>query len=257
MKFANVDGERREATRSGQRGICPGCGAEVVAKCGRVKVNHWDHFSGKDCDSWHEPETEWHRMWKNQFPVEWQEKDFVDEKTGEHHRADVYTPHGLTIEFQHSAITPAEKESREKFYKNLIWIVDGSRLKNDWPRFLENQTRLSPIPLPSFPTIYVASRNEKILPKNWTTNSCLVVFDFLGTEQASNKDPRNNLYCLLPQLNIIHDAFFIFALSRNNLKELCSEGTFFPFINNYIANLKNKITLTVDRAKRSKRSSRK
>ena len=138
MKFANIDGIRCEATKSGQRGICPGCGASVVAKCGRVKVNHWAHLSGKDCDSWHEPETEWHRMWKNQFPVEWQEKDFIDEKTGDHHRADVHTPHGLTIEFQHSAIKPEECNSREKFYSSvggMIWVVDGTRTKRLWKLF--------------------------------------------------------------------------------------------------------------------------
>ena len=82
-------------------------------------------------------------MWKNQFPLEWQEKDFVDKATGEHHRADVHTPHGLTIEFQHSAIKPEEREAREFFYKKIIWIVDGSRLKNDWPRFFENQAKFT------------------------------------------------------------------------------------------------------------------
>ena len=254
MKFAKIDGIRCEATKSGQRGICPGCGAKVVARCGRVKVNHWAHLSGKDCDSWHEPETEWHRMWKNQFPLEWQEKDFVDKATGEHHRADVHTPDGLTIEFQHSAIKPEEREAREFFYKKIIWIVDGSRLKNDWPRFFENQAKFTPIPLTNFPQIFIASRRENIFPKSWTNSSCPVFFDFLGTNQpSSNKDARNFLYCLLPQLNMINDAFFTFVLSKNLLKELCNKGTLYPYINSYIKAIQNKISYTVNKTKRVKR----
>ena len=117
--------------------------------------------------------------------------------------------------------------------------------------------RFDRIPLNNFPPTFVASRNEKIFPKNWTTSSCPVIFDFLGTEQASNKDARNYLYCLLPQLKIINDAFFFFVLSRNNLQELCIKGTIFPFIRNYVINIKNKITYTVDRANRTRRSHRK
>ncbi|WP_446425340.1 competence protein CoiA family protein, partial [Mailhella sp.] len=73
MKFAIVDGERREALISGQRGVCPGCGAEVVAKCGRVKTPHWAHKSKSDCDSWWQNKGEWHRIWQDEFPKEWQE----------------------------------------------------------------------------------------------------------------------------------------------------------------------------------------
>ena len=44
---------------------------------------------------------------------------------GEVHRADIKTPTGIVIEVQHSAMTDAERESRESFYENLIWILDG------------------------------------------------------------------------------------------------------------------------------------
>ena len=66
-----------------------------------------------------ETETQWHRNWKNKFPIVWQEIFLHDEQTGELHIADVRTEHGLVIEFQHSHIKPEERISRENFYK--IW----------------------------------------------------------------------------------------------------------------------------------------
>ncbi len=44
---------------------------------------------------------------------------------GEVHRADIKTPTGIVIEVQHSGMSDSERESREAFYGNLIWIVDG------------------------------------------------------------------------------------------------------------------------------------
>ena len=99
----------------------------MVAKCGRVKAWHWAHKGEPPCDPWWENETDWHRSWKNQFPADWQEQVAEDPVTGEKHIADVRTPHGLVIEFQHSPIDPVELHAREVFYRNMIWIVDGNR----------------------------------------------------------------------------------------------------------------------------------
>ena len=49
---------------------------------------------------------------------------------GEVHRADIKTPTGIVIEVQHSTMTDRERESREAFYGNLIWIVDGRSFEN-------------------------------------------------------------------------------------------------------------------------------
>ena len=49
---------------------------------------------------------------------------------GEVHRADIKTPTGIVIEVQHSTMTDSERESRETFYDNLIWIVDGRSFQN-------------------------------------------------------------------------------------------------------------------------------
>ena len=49
---------------------------------------------------------------------------------GEIHRADIKTPTGIVIEVQHSTMTDEERESREAFYGNLIWIVDGKSFRD-------------------------------------------------------------------------------------------------------------------------------
>ena len=41
----------------------------------------------------------------------------------------MFTVHNLVIEFQHSHMDAQERTSREKFYKNMVWVVDGTRLK--------------------------------------------------------------------------------------------------------------------------------
>jgi competence CoiA-like predicted nuclease len=125
MKFAIVKGKKQEALISGERGTCIYCGAETVAHCGQHKVNHWQHKNLPECDTWYEPETEWHRYWKNQFPESFQEVVKFDPVTGEKHIADIHHPtKDVTIEFQHSNISSNEIQSRELFYKNLVWVLD-------------------------------------------------------------------------------------------------------------------------------------
>ena len=125
MEFALINGVRRRPIK-GHRGVCQNCGGEMVAKCGRVKAWHWAHLPNYNCDPWWGTQTQWHRDWKNRFPENWQEIVHIDEETGEKHIADVKTPHGLVIEFQHSPLDYVELISRESFYKNMIWVVDGN-----------------------------------------------------------------------------------------------------------------------------------
>ena len=96
MQYADIEGNIREA-QPGLTGKCRDCGHPMVAKCGQHRVWHWAHWKSKDCDPW-EPETEWHRSWKNQFPVAWREIGHIAQG-GERHRADVKTERGLVLEF--------------------------------------------------------------------------------------------------------------------------------------------------------------
>jgi competence protein CoiA len=130
LQYALVDSERREAFPGG-RGECPICSSSAVAKCGPRVIHHWAHASHKDCDPWWENETVWHREWKGKFPEGCREVCYTA-PSGEIHRADVVTPTGIVIEFQHSAMTDAERLSREAFYQNLIWIVDGRDFRRNF-----------------------------------------------------------------------------------------------------------------------------
>lgn len=131
MQIALVNGKRALAFHKGI-GLCPICKNEVIAKCGIQKIFHWAHKSFIDCDPWWENETEWHRSWKNRFPENCREISHVDNVTGEIHRADIKTPTGIIVEIQHSNISENEKISREKFYKNMVWIIDGSPFKKNF-----------------------------------------------------------------------------------------------------------------------------
>jgi hypothetical protein len=130
MQLALVNNEKVEAFPGG-RGNCPVCSAETIAKCGPRILHHWAHHRLRDCDPWWENETAWHREWKNKFPLECREVSHVAED-GEIHRADVKTPTGIVIEIQHSAMTDAERVSREEFYRNLVWVIDGRGFRDNF-----------------------------------------------------------------------------------------------------------------------------
>lgn len=141
MKFALRNGEKIEAKKGVNDAICPICKALVIPKCGEVKIHHWAHKKKIECDHWWENETEWHRDWKNHFPADWQEIVHTSDDN-EKHIADIKTPSGLVVEFQHSPIETEEIMSRNNFYKNIVWVVDGKRRKNDERFFNSENSRL-------------------------------------------------------------------------------------------------------------------
>ncbi len=192
MKFALIDSERREA-QPHLSGTCPCCGNPTVAKCGEERISHWAH-RGK-CDPWWENETEWHRTWKGQFPKEWQEIVHFGEND-EKHIADVKTDQGFVLEFQHSHLVPQERVIREAFYQNMVWVVDGTRLKKDYPRFLEGRKHFRSTALKGF---FLVHFPEEYFPAAWIESSVEVLFDFQGTLSTDPQDwTRNLLWCLLP-----------------------------------------------------------
>jgi hypothetical protein len=197
MRFALVDNERVEANPALKQGLCPICSQPVIAKCGKQRIHHWAHRTNKTCDNWWETETEWHRSWKSNFPADWQEVILTDEQTREKHIADVRTSHGLVIEFQHSHIDQQERASREKFYKDMIWIVDGTRRKNDYKRFLKGESDFRPIGENGF---FFTHYPEEYFPVEWIASSVPVIFDFRGLATITDQQDKNRniLWCLLP-----------------------------------------------------------
>lgn len=193
MKFALINNVQTEAQK-GLKGYCPFCASELTAKCGEYKINHWAHKKTRNCDPWWETETEWHRRWKNNYPSEWQEFSFEDQITNEKHIADVHTLHNLVIEFQHSHLDPKERTRRELFYKNMVWVVDGTKLKRDYSRFLKASEDFKKTEMEG---IFLVDYFDEVFPSHWLNSKVPVIFDFKGLEDLSDKtDKRHNLYCL-------------------------------------------------------------
>ncbi len=197
MQFALVN-EERSAPMPKLVGRCVGCGQEMIAKCGTLKIWHWAHKGTRSCDPWWEPETPWHRGWKEHFPAEWREVIQWSE-SGEKHIADVRNDAGLVVEFQRSSISPEERTSREAFYGNLVWVVDGTRLKNDIPRFERGGADMRSAPLAGY---FMTPWPEECFPRHWVDCSKPVFFDFGEhddvPERRSPRAPRGALWCLLP-----------------------------------------------------------
>ncbi len=192
MRYAVVNGEKREASPR-QKGECPCCGSEMVAKCGDKMIHHWAHKSKTECDRWWENETEWHRNWKDEFPKEYQEVVRFAED-GEKHIADIQLPNGFVIEFQNSRIDKEEVNERNHFYKNLIWIVNGlSRRQGDYSDFCSVIKKSDTI---SFaPPTYLVKLEDCKLLKEWSGHNVPIFFDFSEEDLELGKE----LWGLFPQ----------------------------------------------------------
>jgi hypothetical protein len=239
MRFALIENNRTEAQPK-LSGLCCCCSMPVVAKCGNRKIWHWAHKSKKDCDNWWEPETEWHRNWKEEYLIEWQEKSFYDKITNEKHIADVFTSNKLVIEFQHSNIHSQERTSREQFYKNMVWVVDGTRLKRDFPRFLK-EWKSCDVYETEKKRIFKVMFPEYCFPEVWLKSSVPVVFDFLGDGTLVDSEGlRNNLYCLFPQ-NDQHTYVAVF--SRKAFIETTINGEWSVRIQEFIKDIRKQVEI--------------
>jgi len=117
--------DRRIMAEPGATGTCPVCHYEVIPKCGEIKTWHWAHKSLKECDTWYEPESEWHFGWKKLAGLE--NTEIVIRKQEGIHRADIKIG-GLVVELQHSPLPLAEVRERETFYGSMIWVLDGTSI---------------------------------------------------------------------------------------------------------------------------------
>jgi competence CoiA-like predicted nuclease len=120
-------------SKKGEKGICPFCNGEMIAKCGDLRIWHWAHKFA-ECDTWQGgKETEWHLKWKRKVGLEFSEKRI--EKDGIFHIADILIPgrngrNDLIIELQNSPLAKEDILKREAFYgKGLIWVLNGTEHK--------------------------------------------------------------------------------------------------------------------------------
>lgn len=103
----------------GTSATCPTCTCRVRSKCGQIVTWHWAHQASLDCDSWSEPDTDWHRSWQNIVPIHRREVVMGN------HRADIVATDGTVIELQHSHLPPAQIQAREAHYGRMVWVFDA------------------------------------------------------------------------------------------------------------------------------------
>lgn len=119
MLWAVDEKENEVYPIKGYRAICPICHTAVTSKMYRAKKPHFAHISNRDCDKWSEGETEWHYSWKELVRNGFYERVIYP------HRADILGNNNTVIELQHSPISGDNIEQREKFYGEMIWLLDG------------------------------------------------------------------------------------------------------------------------------------
>ena len=209
MQFAFVNRVRSTAQPK-TKGICQFCGDKMIPKCGPNKMWHWAHTPKRKCDPWWENETPWHREWKSYFPKEWRERIHEDPVANEKHIADVKTDTGRVLEFQNSPMPPDELHSRENFYGDMIWIVNGDKFKQNliltptsyktWSLFRrvstyeysasgENQN--NPTTNRVIWSVFISSKRKKI-PVAKSTSTTSVTTSSLGNVRTrSGSNPKN------------------------------------------------------------------
>ena len=130
MQFALYN-SKKHAAEPALKGICLHCNKEVIAKCGAKNIWHWAHVKSDACEAWTEPETQWHRDWKNTFGSAYSEIRVV--KDNVYHIADILNKNGIVFEFQNSAISSEIIKAREEFYgEKMLWIINGISFKDNF-----------------------------------------------------------------------------------------------------------------------------
>ena len=130
MLFAKLNGEKIAALPK-TNAVCPFCEQQVFSKCGEVYAWHWAHKKSEGCDSWYEPESEWHRNWKMIFGKE--NSEVIIRKGTKKHIADIETKDKVVIELQNSPILKPIIREREEFYgERMLWIINGKSFKHNF-----------------------------------------------------------------------------------------------------------------------------
>jgi hypothetical protein len=121
--YGLIDGQmQRPGMPEPRRSKCPECGATLIAKTGTIVVWHWAHeHISPDCP--YAGESAWHLAWKARGLDGTQEAWHPDLKR----RADVYSPAGIAVEFQHSRLSKVDVIARERDWEHRVcWIFDAS-----------------------------------------------------------------------------------------------------------------------------------
>ncbi|WP_284383689.1 competence protein CoiA [Litoribrevibacter albus] len=200
MKYSLVENRKVKAAPR-LRGKCYFCGTETIAKCGSKIKWHWAHMRHNKCDTWWENETQWHRDWKSHWPDVNQEVVHFDSK-GEKHIADVKNNNSIVIEFQNSPISETELVSREEFYNDMIWVVNGEK-------FVHNMRYGAKLPDPNHPLCNNIAVNEDF-SKNFGYRKSFTFFhisDYAGPHQLVEIHSSEEIKDIIEHTHIGHYLF--------------------------------------------------
>ena len=195
------------ASKSGERGICPLCGTEMVARVGSERVPHWAHKIKSECDPWYEQESKWHFDLYKQFDVLISKKiQLTDQsvqfgelydKKGEKHYVNVLAKNRV-VQFRNTPISLDLRAAYERFFDNLTWIVQISN-KNKVKKFgksfgesLYSTKKLGHDQIVNSRQIYWLFDKGNVLPKVWAESSVPLVLDFSEDVDVED-DQKTNL----------------------------------------------------------------
>lgn len=220
MKFAIVGNNKHQKPTKGAKGVCPVCGEEVLAKCGKIKAHYWSHLADSKC-VYKGNKGEWHIAWQNEFPDDWQEVLLINTENNERNLADVRTPNGLILEFQHSHIKDEEKTARELFYKNMCWVVDGT----NWSKirtYFENKYKDASEEEIEKRVGIDKYDYEMIFSAVWASSSVPIFYDFYGQNTSEERTRwQEYLYCCFPYRDWV--GFYAVPIKRQNFIKIARE----------------------------------
>lgn len=227
MQFAyNDNGERVQPLYSGERASCPLCHGRVIGKCGKIYARHWQHYNDGHCDIWTERETLWHRDWKKLFPEPWRE--IIIRKGEKIHIADVKTVNDFVIEFQNSSISIDTITLREKFYGNMIWIVNSKTFFDNFRLQSIVSTRCAEIEHVASQEIYSLSRLFKYELDEIAEQVVKIENDISWT--LGNKESKKKKINSLMFLERNFDAFLMNSVEWYNGRKLWWDSETFDLI---------------------------
>lgn len=116
-------------------------------------------------------------------------------------------------------------DSREQFYKNMVWVVDGTRLKTDKSRFLKKGRHINDI---WRGLIFLNQYPEETFNTNWIGRSNPVFFDFYGLRKNMPEGKEKLLWCLLP--GRVSLGSIVFVIKQSDFVEKENDGDLMEFL---------------------------
>jgi competence CoiA-like predicted nuclease len=170
--YAENSDEHLVTAEKGSHCICPDCREPVISRCGAINDPHFAHRPFSKCgDQYYDRKSPWHREW--QRTIENPEGGVnieVDIRDREYKkRADLLTKNGIIVEFQKSPLPLEERFSRERHYKNMVWIAHTDLINSK--TWSINPNSNIPILFDNEGTLFIHERERKkdlnVCTKEW------------------------------------------------------------------------------------------